>query len=224
MVVGVLVVGWLRAEHWHPLDPFVRPLVRQPVASVVWEGDSQSAPAPGVATTAEVAMQDLESMAFARTFATGGAVLGTLIARAPAVDAALVDFPGTRNVLVVWAGTNDLGIGAEPTAAHEELRAYTAARRVAGWTVVVITSLPRTFLGDVPDYEARRQAFNEIVRSQWPGYADLLIDIGSDPELGVAGAQDDPRWYGPDHTHLTDEGRRAVAARVAVAFSRLGIE
>ena len=223
-IVLLVLIGFLRGGGWHPLDLFVHPLVRLPAASVVWEGDSQSAAAAGVVTTADVAMQQLDEVAYARTFATGGAVLDTLIARAPAVDAALVDFPGTRNVLVAWAGSNDLGFGADPAAVHQKYRDYAAARRQAGWTVVVLTALPRSFATDVPGYEQRRQAFNELVRSSWQGYADLFVDVGADPEIGAPGAQDDPAFYAPDLAHLNDEGRTRAAELVATAFSRLGID
>jgi lysophospholipase L1-like esterase len=223
VVAAVVVVGVLRAHHWHPTDLFVEPLVRAPAANLVWEGDSQSASAPEIVTTADAAVDELHVPVLARTFATGGAVVDTLMARAPSVDGALVRLPGTRNVLVVWVGTNDLGFGEDPAAVHEQLRTYAAARRAAGWTVVVGTALPRSFLADVPGYEQRRRAFNDLVRQEWPTYADQLVDVGADPQLGAPGAQDDRALYLGDRTHLNEAGRRAAATRFSEGLRGLGL-
>ena len=197
---------------------------RTPAVTLVWEGDSQSAEGAGVTATADIVVRLLDDVRHARTFAIPGSVLDALIARAPEVDATLADFPGTRNVLVVWAGTNDLGFGHDPALVHQKYRDYVTDRREAGWTVVVLTALPRSFVGDIPGYEERRQAFNELVRSDWEEWADLFVDVGGDTEVGRPGSQDDPDVFGPDLTHINEAGREVVAEEVAAAFGRLGIE
>jgi lysophospholipase L1-like esterase len=220
-LAGLLLLAAARGRGWHHL--FATEGEGDPAAVVVWEGDSQSAPAPQVVTTAAAAVEPLASRVVVRTFATGGAVVDTVAARAQRVDRALARRSGVRNVLVVWIGTNDLGFGADPAAVHEQLRAYAEARRAAGWTVVVGTLLPRAFLTDVPGYEARRQAFNDLVRSQWEGYADGLADVAADEQLGRPGAQDDRTWFLADRTHLNDAGRRVAAAVFTETLRGVGL-
>jgi lysophospholipase L1-like esterase len=188
-------------------------------SALVWEGDSQSAPAADLAVPAEVGGRSFPGPVHVYPLATKGADLDLIASRAAHVDALRTKTPGARNVLVVWAGTNDLGLGEDPAAVVNELGTYAKARRQAGWTVIVLTALPRTYALDVPGYEARRLAFNDQVRQLWPTFADRLVDVAALPEIGDDGDQRNPALFLPDTLHLNSAGRTLVGEKVGAVLA-----
>lgn len=189
--------------------------------NLVWDGDSQSAPVPNLVVPAEVAADQVHPRAKVHTLATTGADLPVIASRASDVDELLADANHNRNVLVLWAGTNDLGTGKDPATAVAELAAYTNARRKGGWTVVVLTALPRTYGVDVPGYEQRRLAFNEQVRQQWSEFADHLVDVATLSEIGDDSDQLDQAFYLPDTLHLNSAGRQLVGTAVGKVLAAI---
>jgi lysophospholipase L1-like esterase len=126
-----------------------------------------------------------------------------------------------RPVLVVWEGTNDLVYGTDPpldaSAAYRHLAAYCRARQRAGYSVVVLTVLPRE---GSAEFEAARGALNARLRDGWRGFADRLADVAADPAIGDAGAEFDQTYY-RDTVHLTPAGYGVVARRVAAEVRTL---
>ena len=53
-----------------------------------------------------------------------------------------------------------------------------------------------------------------MIRRVWVGFADALVDVGSDPLIGLAGHEVDPRFYSPDRVHLNNGGLALVAGQV----------
>jgi lysophospholipase L1-like esterase len=190
-------------------------------ANLVWEGDSQSAEVPSLTSPSQVALGFLPKGTPLRTPATRGNKIADLELRAAGVDL-LLDHPGTvLNLLVVWIGSNDLGEGAPPEQVEAALGAYTSARRKAGWHVVVLTVLPRSYPADVPGYEQRRLAYNDLLRQHLDDLADELVDVGALPQIGVDGDQLDPAVYTEDHTHLNSAGRQLVGEQVGPVLAGL---
>lgn len=124
--------------------------------------------------------------------------------------------PGQVNVCLYWEGENDLYFGADAGTAFDHLRAYGQARQRVGFTVVLLTLLPRGDLGVPVTYEADRAAVNALLRANWPTFADALVDVAADPIMGDP-AQDAAGVYISqiDHVHLTDAGSLRVAQLVA---------
>jgi lysophospholipase L1-like esterase len=113
-------------------------------------------------------------------------------------------------IVVVWEGTNDLFTGASAPDAYQHLADYCAARRAIGFRVVLLSILPLVNAA-VPDFNARRDTTNALLRAHWTEFADGFADVGGIPEL------QDPlsALFMPDHTHLRDEGYGLVAGAVA---------
>jgi lysophospholipase L1-like esterase len=129
-----------------------------------------------------------------------------------------------RNVVVLWAGTNDIALWNHATAwIYQELERYAAERRAQGFTVVVLTLLPRSDVAVqvVPDFETRRQGLNQMIRSNWEEFADLMIDIGADDRVGQAGDERNRTYYTADRVHLNDNGQQLVAGIVGAELQRL---
>ena len=124
-----------------------------------------------------------------------------------------------KNVLVFWEGTNELVVNkATPEAAHEAIKQFCLARRKAGWKkIAVMTVLPRETGGD---FEARRIALNQLLRNNWKGYADALIDVGGNTDIGQEGENTNKEFYS-DGVHTTAKGNAVVASMVAPLLTNL---
>jgi len=121
------------------------------------------------------------------------------------------------NILVCWEGTNDLIVGGAPPydarSAYRHLAAYCAARRRAGFRVVICTVLPR---GQSAAFYEARNALNAELRAHWRSFADALADVAADKTIGADGAETDATYY-RDTVHLTAAGYAIVAGVVADA-------
>jgi lysophospholipase L1-like esterase len=119
-----------------------------------------------------------------------------------------------HDVVVVLAGTNDVGRSVPVDATVANLRALYDAALADGAIVVAVTVLPAGFSDE---QHAARRAVNDAI----------LERCGSTPRMAcvdAASALDDGtgRLRGEltyDGMHLTAEGGRALAAEVARAFS-----
>ena len=191
---------------------------------VVVEGDSLS---QGINTTLntqeypEVAYQGASGASpyNYRNFAVSGSQISDLTNRAAYVDA-LYQSSRAKNILYVWIGTNDMALGGlTPTQTYNALVTYCAARRTAGWKVIVRTMIPRAAYSDT-----NRLSFNSLVRAGWQTFADGLDDLGNDPILGQAGVQSNTSYYATDQVHLTPAGYGIAAAYASAAITKLNFQ
>ena len=191
---------------------------------VVVEGDSLS---QGVNTTSNA--QEYPEIAYQgasgaspynyRNFAVSGSQISDLTNRAALVDA-LYSPLRAKNILYAWIGTNDMALGGlTPTQTYNALVTYCAARRAAGWKVIVRTMIPRSTLSD-----ASRLSYNASIRAGWQTFADGLDDLGNDPILGQAGVQSNTNYYSADQTHLTPAGYGIAATYASAAITKLNFQ
>ena len=189
-------------------------------AIVTWDGGSI------IRGSASTAGHDYPSQTVARlprmwsSFNSGSsaATLAFMLADAPATVDAHYDPTADANVCVLMGGAIDLEQRRELSAVMQDLRAYCAARRAAGFTVIVTTFLPRSS----PGFEEQRQAYNAAVRAQWPEFADGLADLASDPRIGDPLDCYDTAYYSPDATHPNDGGYAVMAEVTAPLLRALG--
>jgi|GEM_PF-4937022 len=150
---------------------------------------------------------------------TGGAEIADLIAEG-VLD---VDMKrqGPQDHLVLWIGVNDLIRGGPNAAAtYAGVSQYIAARKAAGWTVVILTLPPMTALSfPGADSQAMLDAdtaqFNALILANTAG-ADVVLDISADPFLqpGAGGRQ-------PDGIHYNVAGNARIADLVLPSLQRL---
>ena len=127
----------------------------------------------------------------------------------------------TRNVLIIFAGTNDLG-GARESAgtAFGKLTAYCRARKAAyPWRILVVTppmaAYPRVYPAD---FDAQMVQYDALIRRNWRSFADGIVDVQADFRLGAPGAERSPAYFSSrDFTHLTDAGYAIVGRDAAAA-------
>jgi lysophospholipase L1-like esterase len=135
----------------------------------------------------------------------------------------------TKNILVIWAGTNDIVAGTVATSVYANLQSYTSAAKTAGFKVVWVTMLPRTDL--TVGEQTQWTAYNTAIRAATLGQsntADALADVQSDPTIGPFSAASNHTYYcnvGPNDfsigVHPTDIGNAIVAPYIIAAVGSL---
>jgi lysophospholipase L1-like esterase len=140
------------------------------------------------------------------------------------------------NIMVFWAGTNDLAANASAATAYTSIQTAAASLRAAGWKVIVATTLPRTSLltgGQTNSgFETARQTVNTNIRASWATFADGLMDVGNASTITVNGVSIDVSAIGApgasssatyfiDGTHPGYLGNAIVARVMAEAVTAL---
>src|SRR5277367_165965 len=101
-----------------------------------------------------------------------GNTVAAMITQASAIDALFVS--GITNVLVVWAGTNDMGnSGATVATTYANLVSYCQARQATGWKVVVVQMMSRTGVNPIggESMDTDKTAYNALIDAGWPTFA-----------------------------------------------------
>lgn len=113
-------------------------------------------------------------------------------------------------ICIAWMGTNDIAGGSSQAATYNAIVAYCQARQSAGYSVVVITILPRSAFD--PTKEAIRVAVNADIVANYATFADGLVNVAADARLDDF---TDTTYFLGDQTHLTTAGYAVVAELVA---------
>jgi hypothetical protein len=122
------------------------------------------------------------------------------------------------NICFVWAGTNDMyGQSNKVDETFTALKSYCNGRKSAGFSVVVLTCLPR---GDNAQFEIDRQSYNTAIRNDTSFY-NVLADVGSNELIGLAGKQNDETYYAADAIHLLPAGFSIVSQIVSSAINSI---
>lgn len=146
--------------------------------------------------------------------AISGQKMQEIIEDAAATDALL---GGGLNVLVVWEITNDMYYGGQHPHCFHRLLRYCADRQIAGWTVVVLTTTPRSDAGTPPAHEAWRLDVNTLIRNWWNTFATAMVDVAADTRLDD---ETDATYY-LDLVHMTTAGKQVVADLVSPTIEAL---
>ena len=192
--------------------------------NIIFEGDSLSVDAGGSYTNQlikRLADQGID----AHSEATGGDQLRTNVDGDVDGINAQFDPNASDNVVVLWAGTNDLHGGANGEELYNKYKEVAQRYKDKGFKVVVMTSIQ---LGDGSkggdqEKDVERKKFNDLIRQQG-GPWDSLVDVGAMPEFS-----DDPNadnvtnsdLYGGDTVHLSGKGYGLIADQVEMAIKQL---
>jgi lysophospholipase L1-like esterase len=197
-----------------PLDP--------QIGVIVFDGDSLTAGSEATDPYPSQVMRTFASGTSWYNLGIGGLRIKDILDMAPTrVDRRFNSRLG-RNVVVVWAGTNDLALWNHmASAVYKRLQQYCEERRQQGFTVLVLTMIPRNDKLCLPGFEERRQSVNRKLRECWSGFADGLVDVAADPLIGTPGCESDLRYWVKGGVHLTNNGLGLVAAHVRDALLQL---
>jgi lysophospholipase L1-like esterase len=114
------------------------------------------------------------------------------------------------NLVVVWAGANDLAVGYTAQQVYENARRYCEARRAVGFTVITATLYPLEPKDTDQRFEERRVGYNELLRAHWHEFADALVDIAGDERIGGPSGPARRRYF-IDAVHLNEAGYAVIA-------------
>lgn len=146
-----------------------------------------------------------ESKWYFYSLGIGGQTAVQMAADATTVDTLYAAY-GKRNVVVCWAGTNDLAGGATAAQAYTALSGYIVGRKAAGFKVIAVNCLPRGTNGvlntAITDY-------NALISANTVG-ADALVDV----HTAMPDATD-LTYFDADQIHLNAVGYGVAAALVA---------
>lgn len=125
------------------------------------------------------------------------------------------------NVVVLWAGTNDLHAGKSGQELYAQYKQTVSEYKKKGFKVLVLTSAQ---LGSGPEtaQDKQRQIFNDLIRKNG-GPWDGVVDIGKMPEFSDRSttAAANSTYYAGDGVHLTKAGYGLVARQVEKALNQL---
>jgi lysophospholipase L1-like esterase len=125
-----------------------------------------------------------------------------------------------HNVVIAWAGTNDMRRTRTAGRVWNDLQEYCGGRRDHGWTVVLLTVLPCLPRKPRSHFEEERQQLNTIIRERWHEVADGLADVAADPRIGDP-AGPDAQVFCTDGIHHNAAGNQVIAEVVAAALRPL---
>jgi len=189
-------------------SPYFRPGV------LVWDGGSIIGGA-GASAGMDVARQSMRLIPRAcrsHESISPNAVIRDMLAEAKAEVDVWYDSFGDADVCIAMPGSADLRLGRTPSGILRDVVSYCRARRAKGFSVVVVTLLPRT---TPADFEKLRQRYNTLLRENWAGFCDGLADVAADGRIGDYGDNLDRTYYRSDAIHLTDAGYGVMASVVA---------
>ncbi len=204
---------YLRAK-WFPV----------PVGGYVFEGDSLTS---GVGATPGVSdyptqLMNLLSVPYNKTNvgAASDFISGMIAEGYLEVDP--LYNPGVpRNYAFIWAGTNDVARGDSATTVYNNIVTWCNRRKDLGWTVIVLTMLPRVAFD--AGMITNRHTINTNIVSNWATFADCLVDLAADGRIGDDGDYADTTYYNVDQTHLNPTGYGVVASLAQAAQAAAGL-
>jgi lysophospholipase L1-like esterase len=172
---------------------------------VMFEGDSITAGQDGTpfGYTAQAAITPYPQGIIT---AVAGSNIGTMVSR-EAADNALLQPSPTRNILTVLIGANDLGDVGGASGFVANVKSYCLAMRAAGWKIVVLTVLPRTYSG----FNAWRDTVNPLIVADTSFY-DAIVRLDLDPAIGCDACAANTTYYNSDGLHPNTTGENAIAA------------
>lgn len=182
---------------------------------VIYDGDSRT----------EGRTHPMEAMAInglrygVGNFGVAGQALATMITNAAANIDPLLHSGGT-NICVVWAGVNDAGGGADAATIYNRVATYSAARRAAGWKVIVCTEIDAqdAARNAVGWHATIMPALNTQIVANWATFADGIARL--DQQAGLMDATN-TTYFNADKIHLIDAGSTLVAQTIAPVITSL---
>lgn len=120
---------------------------------------------------------------------------------------------GTKNILVIEGGSNDIAGGANGATLYSGTTTpLIASAKATGYKVGVATLLPRTGV------DTQRLAYNSAVRTN-AGGADFIVDVGAIPGMGAVGDLANTTYYNADGIHPNDNGHATIQPLYVTAIN-----
>jgi len=189
--------------------------------NIVFEGDSLTFGSGATYSYPQQMMRKVTGTCAGTNVATSGQTVDTMTTDAPTQVDPLRSSSHRENVLCFYGGTNNLAGSETAITVYNKIVDYCAARKAAGWRVIVCTMLPASATGYAADYYAKRNAVNTGIRANWSTFADGVADIAANATIGDDGDELNTTYYATDKVHMVDAGYAIVADTVLAAINAL---
>ena len=146
----------------------------------------------------------------------GGQTLATLVTHYQANVAPYYNRTSPKNVIVLWAITNDYAANPSLTAsaAYSLFTQYVAAAHQTGFKVIVVTMISRTGL------DTQKNAINPLILANTAG-ADGIVDMTA-TKFGCDGCFADTSVYQNDGIHPNQNGITTIEGpKISTAINAL---
>ena len=164
----------------------------------------------------------------------GGSSSNAILANEAAAQVDPLVVPSKINILLLFAGTNDLVNGQTAAQVYSATVSYCQARKSAGWNkVIIVGMLPRQQSGLPANFESYRQSLRNSLLTDFSAsttaplvygpannsttYADAYVDLGGNQAIGQY-AQSGQTLYFADGIHPTNAGATIIAGYVRAAL------
>jgi lysophospholipase L1-like esterase len=125
------------------------------------------------------------------------------------------------NIYICWGGHNDFAGGADVDTVLKRTEVCCSLAQTDGYTVIVMAMLPSTYSGQPAKLDSMRCAYNDSLRAQYSGWADAMVELDQDADIGQDGDQNNTTFYSADKIHLTNAGYAIVADSVIAEVDSL---
>lgn len=136
----------------------------------------------------------------------GGSTTTDLITYASTNSTKFYSRLARNNIAVVWIGTNDDGTGHRQTL--DRASAFCRQLQVQGFKVIFVTMLSRS------GSEVFKTNYNNLIRVEWPSFANALADVSANPVMGGDAAYADTTYF-VDGVHPTTLGMAISATNIS---------
>lgn len=133
-----------------------------------------------------------------------GKTIGNLLSDYPTKVLTKRDLRYGRNILIIWEGVNAINVAGDyanstdtSKSTYDKFRRYCVRAKSDGFYVIVLTTLP--FESD-ENKNVKRDSLNTLLKAST--FADEVIDVCADTDIGDWGDQNNTYYYNPDKLHL----------------------
>lgn len=188
---------------------------------VVWDGDSiTNGGFNEFRSYVDPAMRQLSVLARCINNAQTGQTLAQMATNYASRCAPMYSASNSKNVLLIFGGTNDIAANVSAATAFSSLLTYAAAARATGYKVIVGTMLARTqgFSGGqtAGGFETARQTFNASIASDALTHWDGVADFAAVPNMNDA---TNLTYWNAGGIHPNDAGNTLLAPVASAAVN-----
>lgn len=126
----------------------------------------------------------------------------------------------TRDIIVLWEGTNDLNVnGLSAADAYSNLVTYANTVRAYGVKLVICTVIARDGGSDPGDLMTRIDSYNSLVRANASSICDAICDLAADPLFDTRADASNSTYYLADKVHQTTAGQEYVISLINISVN-----
>lgn len=131
----------------------------------------------------------------------------------------LARYSTNNRIVFLHIGTNDLTLGNRTDVQiYGDIQTYANNVKADGGKIIVSTLLPNSSWDAA--HQSTRNSLNNLIRTNWPSFADGFADFAADPTMGPQSAASNTNLYA-DGLHPTEFGHSILAPIAVTAINTI---